>query len=119
MNTFSSRLRQHVKALGLSGAAAARRAGIGERQFHNYLSGHREPDFTTLVQICERLGAEPNLLLGFTASDTAPPERASIIAGITGVLPSLSLKTLRSVSGIVGVLAAEDRPNSSTPTPRD
>jgi len=108
MDTFSTRLREHVKALGLSGAEAARRIGVGERQFHNYLSGHREPDFATLLQICQRLGAEPNLLLGFNTPDVAPPERASIIVGITGVLPNLSLKTLRSVSGIVGVLAAED-----------
>lgn len=109
MTTFAIRLKEHVNVLGLSSAAAARQAGVEERNFHNYLSGRREPDFATLLLICERLNAEPNRLLGFEPGSELTPEQGSIIAAVGSILPTLSLRTLRSVSGIVSVLVKADR----------
>jgi len=109
MNVFASRLQEHVKALGLSSAAAARQAGIGERQFHNYLAGKREPDLATLLLICERLSAEPNTLLGFKTDAKQSQEQASIIAAVGAVLPALNATSLRLLSGIVALLVESDR----------
>lgn len=64
MTIFASKLKQRAQELGISNAEAARRIGLGERRYANYISGSREPDLATLVKIAEVLGTSPNALLG-------------------------------------------------------
>ena len=63
MSYFSDRLKQIARERGLSGAQMARLCDISERTYANYSTGHRQPDFETLVRICGRLGVTPNDLL--------------------------------------------------------
>ena len=65
MTLFSENLRKRAKELGISNAEVARRAGLGERRYANYINGDREPDLGTLVKIAKVLGTSPNALLGF------------------------------------------------------
>lgn len=63
MLPFSSNLRRRAEELGISNAEVARRVGLSERRYANYVSGKREPDLATLVKIAEILGTSPNSLL--------------------------------------------------------
>lgn len=63
MDLLASRLRERARELKLSNAEVARRAGLGERRYGNYVSGIREPDLATLLRICEVLDVTPNDLL--------------------------------------------------------
>lgn len=64
MELFANNLRQRAEQLGLAHAEVARRAGLSERRYGNYVSGRREPDLATLVRIAQVLETTPNNLLG-------------------------------------------------------
>ncbi|WP_409999681.1 helix-turn-helix domain-containing protein [Rhizobium leguminosarum] len=49
----------------------ARRAGLTDRRYGNYVTGDREPDLATLLRISETLQTTPNDLLGVS------PERVA------------------------------------------
>lgn len=49
----------------MSNAEVARRAGLTERRYGNYITGRREPDLATLVRIATVLESSPNALLDF------------------------------------------------------
>ncbi len=65
MESFALNLRKRAEELGISNAEAARRAGLGERRYGNYIAGRREPDLATLVRIATVLETTPDELLGF------------------------------------------------------
>jgi transcriptional regulator with XRE-family HTH domain len=74
MDQFGKNLRARSRALGLSDAEVARRAGISARRMSFYVTGDRAPDLRTLVRLArvldisvddlvrdmEDLGASPN-----------------------------------------------------------
>jgi transcriptional regulator with XRE-family HTH domain len=64
MELFANNLRQRAEQLELAHAEVARRAGLSERRYGNYVSGRREPDLATLVRIAQVLETTPNDLLG-------------------------------------------------------
>lgn len=66
MEKFASNLRKRAEELGISNAEAARRSGLSERRYGNYVTGRREPDLATLVRIAETLETTPNDLLGIS-----------------------------------------------------
>ena len=63
MEIFTKRLRERARHLDLSDAEVARRAGLAERRYGHYVRGTREPDFATLLRICDVLDVTPNDLL--------------------------------------------------------
>ncbi|MER9329499.1 helix-turn-helix transcriptional regulator [Mesorhizobium sp. M0587] len=63
MELFATNPRMRAEELGISDAEVARRAGLSERRYGNYVSGRREPDLTTLVRIAAVLATTPNDLL--------------------------------------------------------
>ncbi len=71
-------LADRLKALRLSSGYAkarhfARELGISENRYTRYERGEAEPDFALLRTICEKLGATPNELFGWSE---APARRA-------------------------------------------
>lgn len=64
MHNFADNLRKRAAELGISNAEVARRADLSERRYGNYVTGRREPDFTTLLRIAAVLETTPNVLLG-------------------------------------------------------
>lgn len=78
MEPFVTNLRYQTKLLGLSYAEAARRIGLSERRFGNYVKGDREPDLATLVRICQALGCSPSDLLGMESKAKASRKQAQV-----------------------------------------
>ncbi|MCJ8145112.1 helix-turn-helix transcriptional regulator [Ancylobacter sp. A5.8] len=71
MDIFASNLKKRAEELGISNAEVARRAGLSERRYGNYVSGRREPDLATLVAIARVLETSPDNLLSYD-SQTSP-----------------------------------------------
>lgn len=96
MEIFASNLRKRAEELGISNAEAARRAGLSERRYGNYVSGRREPDLATLVRIAAVLGTSPDRLLSVGTAETAGPHDAARerILAATGALAQADLDTL-------------------------
>lgn len=67
MRGIGDRLRARARELELSDSEVARRLGLGQARYANYVAENREPDFETLLRICRVLGTTPNELLGFEA----------------------------------------------------
>lgn len=89
MELFATNLRRRAEELGLSNAEVARRAGLSERRYGNYVSGRREPDLATLVKIASVLATTPNELLLDRSSDQGLDEngRMRAIAALTVLSP--------------------------------
>lgn len=64
MDRFAKRLKERASELGIPHAEAARRSGLSERRYSNYVSGIREPDLAMLVRIAAALQTTPDDLLG-------------------------------------------------------
>jgi transcriptional regulator with XRE-family HTH domain len=80
MQGLGERLRQRARELGLTDSEVARRLGLSQARYANYVNDKREPDFRTFLNICRILSTSPNRLLGFHEtdrptglSDCAPP----------------------------------------------
>lgn len=108
MEIFATNLRKRAEELGISNAEAARRVGLSERRYGNYVSGRREPDLATLVRIAAVLETSPNRLLSFAGSNdelgqTQEPGPIDRIRSAINALPASQLET---VAVMVEALAA-------------
>lgn len=110
MELFAENLRKRAEELGISNAEVARRAGLSERRYGNYVSGRREPDLATLVKIATVLATSPNDLLVNQQRATAPDEleRQRAVAALF----ALEGEDLRRARIVVEALAAERTPHS-------
>ena len=97
MDALAGALRTRAQELGLSHAAIARRIGVSERRYANYVTGRNEPDLATLVRIAKTLQTSPNELLGF-AAETKWSKRA------------LLRDRLNAAAEIAGLLQMDDFP---------
>ena len=104
MELFASNLRKRAEELGISHAEVARRAGLSETRYGNYVSGRREPDLATLVRIASVLVTTPSELLTENNSTSTPDDllRQRAIAA----LAALSADDLERVAIMVEALAA-------------
>lgn len=92
MEHLGHRLRERARALSLSDAEVARRAGLAERRYGHYVRGTREPDLATLVRICSALDATPNdVLLG---SEEPLDNRAALLSRLSLTAQQLSSSDL-------------------------
>ncbi len=65
-------LRDRATVLGFSDSEVARRVGLSQARYHNYVAETTEPDLATLVRICRTLGISPNEALGYHERPPAP-----------------------------------------------
>jgi transcriptional regulator with XRE-family HTH domain len=72
MQIFADNIRRRADELKLTLAEVARRAGLSERRFGNYVTNEREPDLATLVKIAKALQTTPDRLLGVDRPGAAP-----------------------------------------------
>ena len=84
-------LRERARTLGLSDSEIARRLGLSQARYHNYVSDTAEPDLGTLVRICRALGTSPDEVLLFAEeirprmdSEIARERVASAAAALEG-----------------------------------
>jgi hypothetical protein len=79
MTPFAERVRRRAEQLGgLSNAVIARRAGIQERTFGQYMIRGSEPKFAVLLRICDALLTHPNYLTGYSDDPEPPPRRRGL-----------------------------------------
>lgn len=103
---FGEKLQRRARELGLSDAEVARRVGLGQSRYANYLAGTREPDFATLAKICRVLNLTPNILLEFDPWPDSASDERFLIQRILAALPALNRTSLRTTAKMVDVLAA-------------
>lgn len=89
MDRFAKRLRERASELGIPHAEAARRSGLSERRYSNYVGGIREPDLALLVRIAEALQTTPNDLLG-VGDKRKPTPRTFLIDRLNSAAQQLS-----------------------------
>ncbi|MBF0268672.1 MAG: helix-turn-helix transcriptional regulator [Alphaproteobacteria bacterium] len=106
MDGLGEKLRARARELGLSDTEVARRLGLSQSRYANYVSDKREPDFATFVKICRVLGMTPDMLLGFGALPEAGSEDERIRLEIQAALLSLNSRTLRTVAEVVSAMSA-------------
>ena len=66
MQGIGKRLRARARALGLSDSEVARRIGLSQGRYSNYVNEVVEPDLGTLVRIARALGMTADETLGMT-----------------------------------------------------
>ncbi|MFJ7352601.1 helix-turn-helix domain-containing protein [Phyllobacterium sp. NPDC097923] len=94
MESFASNLRLRTKELGIHQADVARRAGLSEKRYSNYVTGRREPDLATVVRIAKVLQTTPDRLLSFGDETEAEPIAQQRIRAAIGVLSPDDLETV-------------------------
>lgn len=83
MSKLGDALRSRSVALGLTNGEVARRSGLNERRYGNYVTGRREPDLKTLLQLSKVLRTTPDELLGVREPKThARPDLERLLASI-------------------------------------
>ncbi|HRI90510.1 MAG TPA: helix-turn-helix transcriptional regulator [Accumulibacter sp.] len=108
MKIFTERLRQRAVDLGISNAQAARRVGILERRYANYITGEREPDLDMLAKIARALETTPDYLLGFGETPDKG-KRAKLIARLNSAARMLPDNELELVAVQLDALAAQHK----------
>ena len=105
MDGFHQRLRNFGRALNLSDAEVARRAGLSERRYGNYVAGIREPDLMTLVKIAKALSTTPDRLLGVSEGAVRVSPRDREMSRLNSAASPLSLEELGGLTAQVEALA--------------
>lgn len=114
MDGIGSRLRARARALGLSDAEIARRLGFGPSRYTNYISDLREPDFATLLRICELLETTPNDILGVgeqSLLSTSPEMLRQRIAVAATVMDADTLRLAAEMMNALAVRTSRGRPD--------
>jgi transcriptional regulator with XRE-family HTH domain len=109
MEELGEKLRARARELGLSDTEVARRLGLSQSRYANYVVNKREPDFTTFVKICRVLGTTPDLLLGFGALPGTSSEDEQLRGDIQAAVQSMSSQALRTTAEVVAALSAYRR----------
>lgn len=104
MDGLGERLKARIKALGLTDAEVARRAGLSETRFAHYVRDRREPDYGTFVRICRLLATTPDALLDFDGPAT-DDEAAVLLDRLHVVALTMDEPTLRTAVEVVTAMA--------------
>ena len=110
MKGFGERLRARAKELGLTDSEVARRSGLSQRRYSNYVNDTVEPDLGTLARIVHTLGVTADQALGL-----APPPAGEMeairarMAAATGLLDGAPLRMAAAMmEAAVQAINAED-----------
>ena len=106
MSPFCKQLRARGQQLELSDAAIARRLGISQSRYTNYVKGHREPDFAMLARICLVLHTTPNDLLGFEGPGAQQQADNRYLQRIAAAARVLNPETLRMAVVVMDAMTA-------------
>ena len=105
MESLGANIRRRADELGLSAREVARRAGLSDQRFNNYLTGRRAPDLSTLVRIANVLAISTDVLLGLHGQDRERSERELLEVRLGLALSSLDQRTLDVLSVQIFALA--------------
>lgn len=115
MEGLGERLRARARELGWSDAEVARRAGLAQTRYANYVTDRHEPDLSTFVRICSVLGASAADLLGRPA---APSDQvAALRLRISAAAETLDAESLNVAAVVLDGLVALSTPSRSAGGP--
>ena len=107
MDGLGDRLRARTRALGWSDTEVARRVGVGQTRYANYVTDRYEPDLATLSRICAAIGASADELLGRPATNG---DEAARLRGIAAAaMEALDATAMAIVVAVVDGLVATSR----------
>jgi transcriptional regulator with XRE-family HTH domain len=110
MQGLGQRLRHRARELGLADAEVARRAGLSERRYGNYVTGAREPDLSTLVRIGKVLSLTPDEMLG-VGKQWRRTDRDKLMARLVGAALTLEAEDVKlAVHQLEAFVAFRHRP---------
>lgn len=75
---WGERIRARARELGLTDAAVARLLDLPQRRYSSYVNETREPDFATLLRVCQALRTTPDAVLGVGPHAPLPPGDADV-----------------------------------------
>lgn len=113
MESFAANLRRRAAQLGISNAEVARRAGLSDRRYGNYVSGRREPDLSTLVRIASVLAVSVDELVGLADASEVRTSEEIFQERIISALHALQSDDLQRLVVMIEALASESR-NAAT-----
>jgi len=110
MDEFGTRLRACAQELGLTDIEVARRLGISQQRFANYVSGRHRPDYDMLLRICRVLGTRPDRLLGFdeNVGGQSDTEEMRLLRRICAAARSMGTPSLKRIAVMLDALADYD-----------
>jgi transcriptional regulator with XRE-family HTH domain len=106
MEPFATNLRRRAERLGISNAEVARRAGLSDRRYGNYISGRREPDLSTLVRIANVLGTSVDELIGMNLDEQVRTSEELFQERIVAAVQALRSDDLQRVAIMIEALAS-------------
>jgi transcriptional regulator with XRE-family HTH domain len=109
MEPFSSNLKRRAEQLGISNAEVARRVGLSDRRYGNYVNGRREPDLATLVRIASALQIGLDELLGTDSVEHVRTDDEIFQEKIAAALKALQHDDLKRLAIMIEALAVAKR----------
>lgn len=92
--------------MGLTDAEVARRLGLSQSRYANYVVNKREPDFATFIKICRVLATTPDMLLNFGKDHVAPAEVDRLRQEVHAATLAMGKRSLRTLAEVANALAA-------------
>ena len=102
---WGERIRARARELGLTDAAVARVLDLPQRRYSAYVNEAREPDFATLLRVCQVLKTTPDAVLGVGPHVSLTPNDADL-ARMEAALAGLSNADRMRALAVLEVLAA-------------
>ncbi|MFA7416648.1 MAG: helix-turn-helix transcriptional regulator [Rhizobium sp.] len=113
MEPFATNLRRRAEQLGISNAEVARRAGLSDRRYGNYVSGRREPDLSTLIRIAAVLAVSVDELVGANEVHLARTSEEIFQERIVAALRALRSDDLQRLAVMIEALAVTPRTSAA------
>jgi len=85
-------MRARARELGIADAEVARRAGLTQQRYANYVADRHEPDLETFARLCSVLQLSADRLLGEPMFAPPPPQLEQALARLdAGSMAALAL----------------------------
>lgn len=90
MTVFSDSLRRRMSEMGIAHAEVAKKAGLSEQRYGNYVSGRRSPDLQTASRIAAALNTTVDDLLAADRPQLDGNARAAMLQRLMVIAEKLS-----------------------------
>ena len=116
MRGLGDRMRARARELGIPDAEVARRAGLTQQRYANYVVDRHEPDLETFARICAALEASADAMLGVALAVAAPPGLSAALAELDAASMTVLLRVAEGLAckSASQAVRARRRPSGQT-----